>query len=213
MEFKFSDFSPALFMLSVLCFSSFNFTNPESDYKKAVYQIQPTSILEVNGKTNVNSFCCASSEQFEHQALDYKYDASKASISFLDTEFIIDIKKLDCGKKKINKDLFKALKVDEYPSIIIDLKDVLNLKCIDVDVCDEWVELEANTDITITCETKPFQIPILVKKMDVHSYKISGGAMLNLCDFDIKPPTAMMGLIKVKDAIEFNFELNVDVEL
>ena len=213
MGFKFSNFIPLFFTLLIFCFSSFVVKTFESDYKKAIYQIKPSSILEVNGKTNINSFCCASDEQFENKDLDYRYEASKSSISFQNTKFVLDIKKLDCGKRKINKDLFKALKVDEYPNIIIDLKYVLNLECFEPEVCDEWVQLEANTDITITCETNPVQIPILVKKVDTNSFKITGGTMLNLCDYDIKPPTAMMGLIKVKDAIEFNFELNVDVVL
>ena len=204
-----------LFAVLFLIHSSFTnvVTYWENDFKKIEYQIRTTSVLEVNGKTNINSFCCTSGEQFQTKKLDYKYEKEHALLYFQNTKFSLNIKQLDCGKKKINKDLFKALKVEEYPNIIIDLKEVLNLECSDPSKCDEWMEFEANTEITITCETRPIKIPILVKKLDAESYRITGGTTLKLCDFAVEAPTALLGLIKVKDEIDFNFDLYVDVNL
>jgi hypothetical protein len=204
--------SLATLFLILLGFTNFG-ANWERDFKKIEYQIRPTSLLEVNGKTNINSFSCTSGELFQNKKLDYKFEAKSSLIYFQNTKFDIQIEQLDCGKKKINKDLFKALKVKDYPNITIDLKEVLNIECHDLSICGEWMEFEANTEITITCETKTVSIPILVKKLDSESYRITGGTTLQLCDFDIKAPTAMLGLIKVKDAIDFNFDLYVDVKL
>jgi hypothetical protein len=159
----------------------------------------------------VNSFCCTSDERFQRKSLIYKKEQNSTSVYFLDTEFKIQIEELDCGKRKINKDLFKALRVDEYPEITIHLKEVVNVECVDMTICNEWLELEAITDITITCETEAINIPIMVKRTDDMTYRITGGTQLNLCDFDIEAPTAMLGLIKVKDTIEFNFDLFVDL--
>lgn len=196
-----------------LLFTGFSIYKPiiTNEYHKIEYMIKPTSSLHVNGKTNVNSFCCDSEERFESQDLLYKLGPSKHSVIFEDTEFKIKIKELDCGKRKINKDLFKALRVDEFPYITIHLKEVINTECSDISKCGEWLDFEAVTDITITCETEPIIIPIMVKILDKHSYRITGGADLKLCDFDIEAPTAMMGLIKVKDDIEFEFDLHVDL--
>lgn len=183
-----------------------------SDFKLIEYQIRPTSLLEVNGKTNVNSFCCNSNERFQNSNLGYKFEEKGSLIYFQNTKFDIKIEQLDCGKKKINKDLFKALKVKDYPNITIDLKEVINLESNDLSLCIDWMEFEAITDITITCETRQLSIPILVKKLDSESYRIKGGTTLQLCDFDVEAPTALLGLIKVKDAIEFNFDLYVDIK-
>ena len=202
-----------LLLVAALFLVHSSFTNivsdGKSDFKKIEYQILPTSILEVNGKTNINSFCCSSKERFQNKNLSYKFEKQSSSIHFQDTKFSIKIKQLDCGKKIINKDLFKALKANDYPNITIDFKEVFNLECNDLSDCDKWVEFEANADITITCETLSIRIPILVKKLNTESFRIAGGTTLQLCDFDIKAPTAMMGLIQVQDAIDFNFDLYV----
>jgi hypothetical protein len=175
------------------------------------YNILPTSVLEINGKTNVNSFCCTSKERFDTYNLNYQFHKEDKSFYFQDAKFDLTIKQLDCGKKKINKDLFKALRVEDYPNITIKLKEAINLECSDMTKCGEWTDFEVNTDITITCETRTIMIPILVKKLDDHSFRITGGTTLKLCDFEVKAPTALMGLIKVKDEIDFKFDLYVDV--
>lgn len=189
--------------------TSFNFI---SDFTKINYKIRPASKLEVFGKTNVNSFCCTSSEKFKPQNLKYKFDQERATIHFENAEFKIKVEQLNCGKKPINRDLYKALRTNEFPYIKIKMKEVFNLECDDLIDCDKWVEFEANADITITCETQSIRIPLLVKKMDTQSMRISGGTSLQLCDFDIQAPSALMGLIQVEDKIELSFDLLVDIE-
>ena len=203
-----------LFAVLFLMLTSFrNITSFWADnFVNIEYHIQSNSLLEVNGKTNVNSFCCTSDEKFDYNTLSYKIENKNPSIYFQNTRFDLSIKELDCGKKKINKDLFKALKVEDYPNISIDLKEVFNHECTDLVICGEWLEFEAITDITITCETRPVRIPILVKRLSTDSYRITGGTTLRLCDFEVKAPTAMLGLIKVKDDIDFNFDLYVDIK-
>ena len=205
-------------LLSLLFFFaiSSSFTNTTlnfiSDFTKINYKIRPTSKLEVFGQTNINTFCCSSNEKFKPQYLKYKFDENQATIFFQDAQFKIKVEQLNCGKRPINKDLYKALKTNEFPYIIINMKEIFNLECDDLDDCDKWVEFEANTDITITCETQSVSIPLLVKQLDTQSFRITGGTSLDLCDFDIEAPTAMLGLIQVEDKIDLSFDLFVDME-
>lgn len=213
-KIKTTYFNLFLFLCALLLtLSSFGliFTNWDNDFESIEYNIQPKSILQVNGKTNINSFCCASQERFGNNNLDYKFQEQNFSFYFQNTRFDLNIKELDCGKKKINRDLFKALKVNEYPNISIVLNEALNIECTDMSICGEWTDFEVSTDITITCETRRIMIPILVKRLEEHSFRITGGTSLKLCDFAVKAPTALLGLIKVKDEIDFNFDLYVNV--
>lgn len=200
-------------LLAILFFvqSSFIFTTEEPAPLYTTFQIQSSSSLEVNGKTNVNSFCCTSKEYFKKGQLKYKLDQKSAIIHFEDTELKIAIKQLDCGAKAINKDLHKALQADDYPKITIDLKDVFNLECNDLSDCDRWVDFEAVTDITIVCTSRSVLIPLQAIKVDDNSYRVIGATTIQLCDFGIEPPTALMGLIKVKDILEIKFDLFVDL--
>ena len=183
----------------------------ESDFKKIEYSILPTSNLEVNGKTNVNSFSCISKERFTNERVDYRKDDNDLSISLRNTLFLLKVEELDCGKKKINKDLKKALQVENYPNIKVLLKELINVECNDKVECNEWLSYDAQTEITITCNTRTINIPIMVNKLDEMSYRVTGGTDLQLCDFDVEAPTALFGIIKVKDLIQFNFDLYVDL--
>ncbi len=175
------------------------------------YNIRPSSSLKVNGKTNINTFSCTSLESNIKGEINYQFEAGSAFTNFQNTKLKIAIHQLDCGAKLINNDLYKALRADEYPNISIDLIRLVNLDNKLISECDSWVSFEALTDMTIVCTSKSVVIPVRVKKLDELSYKIIGSKTIELCDFGIEPPTAMMGLIKVKSTIEIEFDLIVDL--
>ncbi len=185
--------------------------NMEVAFKTLTYKIRPTSIMEVHGKTNVNAFCCTSKEQFAPKDLSFQLVPGTSRVKFQNTSLKIKIERLDCGSKLINRDLSKALLADQYPEIVIELKEVYSPTCQDLTECGVEEQFIANTDITITCETETIKVPVQVTKLDTRSFRITGGTQLHLCDFAINPPTAMMGLIKVKDTIEISFDLYVDL--
>ncbi len=178
-------------------------------FKIVNYRIAHSSSLEIAGKTNIHSFFCNSLEKFSEQKLKYKFSAESPSISFEDTALKIKIEDIDCGSKRLNKDLHKALRLEEYPHIIIDLKRAFSSHLSDLKHCGEWFELNAETDITITCETHLISIPIWVNRSDTDSFRITGSTSLQLCDFGIEPPTVLMGMIKVENTIDIHFDLNV----
>ena len=188
-------------------FTSSDSANSNYNYKE--YKLGPNSILEVNGKTNINSFCCTSQQRFPEGKLSYQFEAQAAIINFQDASLSVTIDELDCGAKAINKDLQKALQADQYPNITIDLKQVFNLECSDLTDCDRWLDFEAIADITIVCTSKSISIPLQIKKNDDHHFRIVGGTIIQMCDFGIEAPTALMGLIKVKDTLKINFDLDL----
>lgn len=175
------------------------------------YVIKESSTLEVNGKTNINSFCCTSKEAYSKMSLHYRKGSGESDIIFENAILKLQTERLDCGKKAINKDMHKTLQADTYPNIILELKEIQNTLCHNLDNCDEWFELTAVADITITCHTRTYIFPVTTKKYDTHSYRISGATSLQLCDFNIDPPTALMGLVKVKDGLEINFDLYIEL--
>ena len=175
------------------------------------YIINDESILEVNGKTNVNSFCCTANENFSRKKITYRYNEEGTIIAFEQAKLTLNTDKLDCGRKVINNDMRKALQADKYPNIVLQLKEIQNLACHDLSVCNELVELIAVTDITITCNTKNYSFPVIVNKLDDNYFRVSGETTLQLCDFDIDAPTALLGLIKVKDELNIGFDLYIEI--
>ena len=192
-----------------LFFNSYNSNN--TNLTTLQYRITDFSALEINGKTNINNFCCVYDDTYNKAILKYRYDTDYSDIYFDEAKLTIKTKNLDCGKKLINKDLLKTLQADQYPHIMLQLKEIKNSKGGDLSQCDEWFDLVAITDITITCHTNTYEFPIRMKKIDLHNFRVSGQTALQLCDYEIEAPTAMLGLIKVKDTLEINFDLHIEI--
>lgn len=200
-------------VLSFICLSlipqSFTkFETAEDVFQFKEYLLGPTSVLEINGKTNINSFCCTSRERFPKGEIIYQLEEGTATFYFKKTNLKINVRELDCGAKPINKDLQETLHADEYPFITISLKQAYNLDCNRAIDCEKWVDFEALADITLACVTKRVTIPVNIKKAEDHRFRITGATTLYFKDFNLDPPSAMLGLIKVKESIDIKFDLD-----
>lgn len=180
---------------------------------KNTFRIGTKSVLKLEGKTNVNGFTCGCSESFQPQAfvLEPKEEGSLTS-SFRSTSLSLRIKSLDCGNKIMNKDLQKALHADDHPTITIELKKVEQDKCNRLTELKDWVKMKALAKISLNGHSKDYWISISAKKSGINQYRFIGSKTLNMTDFCVNPPVAMMGMIKVQDAITIHLDLDVVVE-
>lgn len=177
------------------------------------YIISKKSVLTLDGKTNVNSFTCGCNEEFQRQALMVTPATDGSlSLNFHAATLKLGIKSLDCGNKLMNKDLQKALHADEHPYITIELKKVEQDRCNRLTELKDWVRLKALAKITLNGYSKEYWLNISAKKYDANRFQFIGSKTLNMTDFCVIPPVAMMGMIKVQDAITINLDLEVTVE-
>ncbi|MBK9015308.1 MAG: YceI family protein [Saprospiraceae bacterium] len=177
------------------------------------YRINKKSVLKLEGKTNVNGFTCGCNEIFQPQRLvaEPQSDGS-LNLSFSAASLSLKIKSLDCGNKIMNKDLHKALNSDKHPNITIELKKVEQDKCNRLTELKDWVKMKALTKISLNGVSKECWISITAKKFGPGQYRFIGSKTLNMTDFCVTPPVAMMGMIKVQDAITIHLDLDVSVE-
>jgi hypothetical protein len=175
------------------------------------YRINKKSVLKLEGKTNVNGFTCGCNETFQPQRLIAEPE-NAGGFSFSAASLNLKIKSLDCGNKIMNKDLHKALNADKHPNITIELKKVEQDKCNRLTELKDWVKMKALTKITLNGVSKECWISITAKKSAPNQYRFIGSKTLNMTDFCVAPPVAMMGMIKVQDAITIHLDLDVTVE-
>lgn len=177
------------------------------------YHIGKKSILKLEGKTNVNGFTCDCNEEFPPQqfTVEQALDGS-TNTEFRAASLKLKIKSLDCGNALMNKDLQKALNAANYPHITIELKKVEQAKCNRLTELKDWVQLKALTRITLNNVSREYWLNITAKKMATDHYRFIGSKSLKMTDFCVKPPVAMMGMIKVQDDITINLDLDVTVE-
>lgn len=208
--------SVILITFLLTCFASLQ-AQPKSVMVRSsierTYHIGKNSVLKLEGKTNLSGFTCCCYDEFAPQMFIVGPDGEgNLSFVFRSTSLKVEIKSLDCGNGLMNKDLQKALNADDYPYITIELKKVEQDKCNRLTELKDWVKVKALTKITLNGQDKEYWLDITAKKTAANQYRFIGAKLLKMSDFGVKPPVAMMGMVKAQDTIKISLDLDVSVE-
>lgn len=178
----------------------------------AYFQIEQGSKLQIKGTSNVTDFTCHCLESFpKYQAqITVTEDGTKAKFS--KTTLQIRTKKLDCGNKPMNNDMFSTLKADEHPYIEIQLIEAHQSHGKSLTLENNWIPLEATVNFTIAGVTRKETLAIQAKKTDELEYRFKSSKTLLFTDYGIKPPRALMGLVKVANEITLELDLTVTIQ-
>lgn len=168
------------------------------------FQIEPGSKLNIKGITNVTDFTCKCEELFPTMQLIIKNKGSKAH--FDKTNLAIRAKKLDCGNKAMNSDMYKTMKADDYPHIQIELleSEIAALN-------ENWATLQTSANLTIAGVTRKETFTIQAQKTDALQYRFKACKSIKMTDYGMTPPRPMLGLIKVKDFISLDLDLTISI--
>lgn len=174
------------------------------------YKITEQSSLYLEGTTNVNRFTCASVQAFSPATIEMTPMGDGCSVSFAHAVMNLHITSMDCGSKGINKDMQQALRADTHPDIRLQLERALVSSPQAVIDSNGWTPVTASTLITIAGVTKPVKIRLKAKSTGHNRYQFVGSRELQMSDFGVDPPKALMGLIQVNDVITIHFDLTVE---
>lgn len=174
------------------------------------YTIEQGSQLSIQGTTNVNSFECFSKQAFNQQAVQLAIDPVTKAVSFDRAVLHIKVKELDCDNSKMNADLCDALNYEKFPNITIRLHDA---KLVNGSLASEWSEIIVNATLKITDQERRVELRAKGKIIDGGRYRFVANKALKMTDFGVEPPTALMGLIRVRDEITINFDLVTKVNV
>ena len=178
---------------------------------KLYLKVDKSSRLYLEGSSNVNTFKCTCTEEFPDYSIHF--DAGTDSRNFYLKQAVIQIpvKKMDCQNRAINKDLYKALRADEFPFITVDIRQAYQLEeCFLSESCDQWTSLNVDASISIANECRAVDLEVQGKKTGEGRYHFLAAHSLSMCDFNIDPPVALMGLVKVDPLITIHFDLIVE---
>jgi len=155
----------------------------------------------IAGTSTVRSFTC------EAPGFDAQIDAPAAGAvhALLDgrkavkgATLRIPVAKMDCGNGTMNSHMTKALKSADFPVIAFTLGSY---------------ELGANGgtisgQLTLGGVTKPVTLKAAARE-DGGALRLTGAYELNMTQYGIKPPTLMMGTMKVGETVKVHFDLLV----
>lgn len=168
------------------------------------FQIEQDSKLHIKGSSNVTDFVCKCEELFPRLQLEMEPKGTKTK--FEKATLSIRSKKLDCGNKAMNKDMYETLKANDFPNIKIELLESELTK-----LDENWATLKAQMSLTIAGVNKKEAFTIQAKRNDELQYRFKSSKCIKMSDYGMTPPSPMFGLIKVKDQITLDLDLTISV--
>lgn len=191
------------FRLHILLFLICLLLSGGSSFAQDVSIQKDQSNLWIEGKSNVNHFTCHAEEY--NSVIDtpeMEHDPFILSVEIAVIGF-------DCGKRRMNRDLYDALKADNHPTIDFEYEKTHSLSYSD---STDFYKLTVNGTLTVAGHTKTIEFPMSATLLDEGSIRAEGQANIRMSEYNVEPPTALFGLVKVDDKLTVHFELFASIK-
>ena len=195
-------------LFSIGLFTAFLPVKPEAvslDSTSFSYVIDPESKLFLEGSSNVVDFACHCTSSLQGgRGMITEQDNG---FTFLNSVLKLPVQALDCGNRVMNKDMYEALAAEEHPFVEIQL---LSVRAHDHQLfgeCHEWENLQARLMLKIAGEAREVIMHVRGTHLGYQRYRFVGAKPIYLTHFNIEPPRAMLGAIRVDDCIRINMDL------
>ncbi|MBE9488376.1 MAG: YceI family protein [Bacteroidetes bacterium] len=151
------------------------------------------SQISITGTSNIHDWSAVVRE--------YEFSGKVNSKSISDICFEVVVKSIKSGKSGMDKNIYKALKSDDFPKIEFKSK-TLKIK---------GSEIIGKGTLTIAGQSKDINMSFEFIKRN-HIYIVSGTIALKMTDYGVDPPTTAFGIIKTRDEIKLEVLLSLKSE-
>jgi polyisoprenoid-binding protein YceI len=160
------------------------------------------SRLWIEGRSNVNEFRCRAA------TYDTMVSPPAAEHDTLDVEVDIDVEGFDCGKRRMNRDLYETLLSDTHPKISF---EYTGTEEISFDEDRNEYHLKVKGLLTVAGHTNEIKFPMQAEVLENGTMKATGQTQIRMTDFNVEPPRALLGMVRVDDLLSVHFELLVSI--
>jgi len=190
-------------ILSLVLFSGFVPLREERGALVHRLIVQPDSKLIIDGKTNVNEYRCAILQYFGKDTLELREGGPNKRPVFTKGYVGLEASRFDCGMQVMTNDFWKTIKSEKYPFVgieFISFERVPNY--------DQAKDIfKGRLQISLGGVTRKFEMNCTIEAQESGLIHLKGGRSFSFSDFNLEPPSKMMGLVKVKDSLDVNFHL------
>ena len=173
---------------------------------KSQLTLQPDSKLWIEGTSTVRSFSCKASafDAAVGTSQDAAVRAVLAGEKAVDAvSVMVPAAKLDCGNGTMNSHMLKALKAAENPQI------TFRMTSYDLVPAGAGMQGTLRGELTLGGVTRPIVVEAIAADGGDSTLLVTGRHVLKMTDYGLKPPTLMLGTMKVGDDVTVGFELRL----
>jgi polyisoprenoid-binding protein YceI len=128
---------------------------------------------------------------------------SDGSSTLEDIDIKMEVRSIRSNKGAVmNNNTYKALKADVYPQIIFSISSPV--KSIQTNAVGKTVTVKGN--LTIAGVTKPVNLQVKIVMQPQGRLLFEGSQSIKMTDYNIKPPTALLGTLKTGNEITIRFK-------
>lgn len=166
--------------------------------------LEPQSRLWVSGTSTTRDFeCQATSFVTEVDARGPGAASAIVAGQKAVTTVTVDVPaaKLDCRNGTMNSHMLKALKATEHPTISF------RLSSYDLAPENDGALVTLNGALTLGGVTKEISMTALAADQGAGVLKVTGSHELRMREYGLKPPSLMLGTLKVNERVNVGFDL------
>lgn len=163
-------------------------------FAQKTYQLQNTPDLKVSGTSSLHDWVMPSNEASGTMKAEAESE-KLMKITAIDVK--MPAESIKSGKKAMDKKAYKAMKTNKHKFVEFSLDNATKSS-------DTWT-LKG----TFSIAGKAKKVNIKAKEVsNSGAFTLKGSYAFKLTDYDIDPPTALMGSIKTGDEVEVSFDVS-----
>jgi hypothetical protein len=166
--------------------------------------ISKNSSLSVNGSTNVNKFSCVIPAYDQIDTLVLSKSKTDKEI-ILSGTISLSVGSFDCHNSGMTKQLRKTLNEKEFPVLQVRFLSLNKLPALG----STPEPITGFVEIKIAGVSKRFQVNYEITQNGQQKIHLSGDRNVNFSDFNLVPPRKLGGMVKTKDQLNVDFQLNM----
>lgn len=169
----------------------------------------PESKIKLDGDSTLKKYSAASGTfLLNAKALSNSEPISGLAWTPKELNMSLEVKSLKSGDNLLDDHMYENLKADKHPNITMKLTSFKFLK--NEDKKNNLVI--AAGELSVAGISKPIEVSGQMI-FDGDKLRIKGKKTVLMTDFEIEPPTMMMGTLKTKNEIEIDFDVICSVNL
>jgi len=193
--------------IAVLFLSTSSFVLPDQPGDNGLIKkwvVSKNSSLSVNGSTNINKFSCVIPAYNQIDTLTLRKNRNDTDV-LLSGTIALSISSFDCHNSGMTKQLRKTLNEKQFPLLHIRF---LSLNKIPV-LTTKAEPITGFVEIEIAGISKRVEVQYQITQDDQRNIHLLGFHKINFSDFNLEPPQKLGGMIKTKDQLGVDFQLNM----
>ena len=191
---------PQVLICVVLCMIAFS----SMSHAQATYKINDSKDIDMrlSGTSTLHKWAMDAKTFSGEAQFSFKSGSGDELASVKSLNFSLEVQNLKSGEKGLDKNAYKALKTGKYKDILYKLISATVLP----DNNNRY-QVKTNGSLTIAGVTKEVTMDVYCVVNKDGSITCNGSKKLKMTDYQVKPPTFMLGAMKTGDAITLAYTM------